>query len=105
MQTKWIKIYEDHIWTNKLHTQQFKLEFKTQHQMTASQITEYEDIRNQQMEGIQLADQQCRKLHMGQVPFSTKYKEITNKIELWKAVTTKKWYCKFSQSKLRRLEK
>jgi hypothetical protein len=47
MQPKWIKIYEDHIWTNKLHTQQFKLEFKTQHKMTASQITEYEDIRNQ----------------------------------------------------------
>ncbi len=52
-----------------------------------------------------MADAGCRKLHMGKVPFSAKYRDYTNKIELWKAVSTKKRHCKFSQSKLRRLEK
>jgi predicted transposase YbfD/YdcC len=57
------------------------------------------------MKGIEEADLKCRKLNMGNVPFSAKYKELTNKIELWKAVVTKKRHCKFSQGKLRRLEK
>lgn len=42
---------------------------------------------------------------MGQVPFSDKYKLITDRIELWRAVVTKKRHCRYSQSKLRRLEK
>jgi hypothetical protein len=57
------------------------------------------------MEGIQIADKGCRKLNMGQVPFRDKYKSITDKIELWKAIITKKQHCRYSQSKLRRLEK
>jgi hypothetical protein len=56
------------------------------------------------MEGICEADKNYRKLHMGKVPLSTKYKELTAKIELWKAVVTKKQHCTFSQSKLRQLE-
>jgi hypothetical protein len=58
--------------------------------MTIDQIAEYEDIRKKRMEGIQKADQGCRKLTMGNVPFSDKYKLLTSKIELWKAVVTKK---------------
>ncbi len=42
---------------------------------------------------------------MGNVPFSDKYKNITDRIELWKAVIMKKQHCTFSQSKLCRLEK
>jgi hypothetical protein len=73
--------------------------------MNREQQTEYEDIRRLRMQGIKAADKGCRKLTMGNVPFSDKYKDITDKIELWRAVITKKSYCKYSQSKLRRLEK
>jgi hypothetical protein len=73
--------------------------------MTDAQIQEYEDIRNLRMIGIHTADRGCRKLHMGQVPFSDKYRAITDRIELWKAVTTKKRHCRYSQSKLCQLEK
>jgi hypothetical protein len=70
-----------------------------------AQICEYEAIRSKHMEGIKEADNKCRKLNMGNVPCSAKYKVITSTIELWKAVVTKKRHCKYSQSKLRRLEK
>jgi hypothetical protein len=57
------------------------------------------------MQGIRYADKKCRKLNMGGVPFSAEYAEITNEMELWRAVVTKKQQCRFSMSKLRRLAK
>jgi hypothetical protein len=103
---KWLQIYESYIKSHNLHTHQFLLESTIHHHdLTPIQIQEYESIRSQRLIGIKLADARCRKLHMGSVPFSAKYWEHTDKIELWKAVSTKKRHCKFSQSKLRRLKK
>jgi hypothetical protein len=73
--------------------------------MNQAQIDEYESIRNKRMEGIELADLKCRKLCMGNIPFSPKYKNLTDTIELWKAVIKKKRHCAYSQGKLCRLEK
>jgi hypothetical protein len=100
-----LQIYEQFIRSHDLHTWQFNLEASLQGSLSQEQIVEYEDIRAKRMEGIELADAKCRKLPMGNVPFSAKYKKITATIELWKAVIKKKRHCKFSQSKLRRLER
>jgi predicted transposase YbfD/YdcC len=102
---KWLTIYEAFICSHHLHTRQFQLESTINGTLTDEQIEEYEYIIKMRMKGIEEANLKCRKLHMGNVPFSAKYKELTNKIELWKAVVTKKRHCKFSQGKLRRLEK
>ena len=42
---------------------------------------------------------------MGNIPFSPELKRAMLKKELWKAVLTKKQGCKYSKSKLKRLEK
>jgi hypothetical protein len=49
-----------------------------------------EIIREMKLQGIRYADKKCRKLSMGGVPFSAEYAEITNEMELWKVVITKK---------------
>jgi hypothetical protein len=105
VRNKWLQIYEQFIRDNELHLRQFRLEASIISHMNLEQQKEYEDIRRLRMQGIKAADKGCRKLTMGNVPFSDKYKDITDKIELWRAVITKKSYCKYSQSKLRRLEK
>jgi hypothetical protein len=105
VRNRWLDIYEDFLRQHDLHTRQYALEASIDGQLSEAQIIEYEYIRSKRMEGIKLADLKCRKLHMGEVPFSAKYKELTSKIELWKAVVKKKRHCKFSQSKLRRLER
>jgi hypothetical protein len=105
VRSKWLKIYEGFIHQHNLHTRQFRLEASIQHHLSDEQIQEYEDIRELRMQGIKLADSGCRKLKMGNIPSSDAYKKYTDKIELWKAVVTKKRHCRYSQSKLRRLEK
>lgn len=87
---KWLRIYENFIRLNHLHIRQFQLEASITNFMNPAQIAEYEDIRKIRLAGIKIADRGCRKLTMGNVPFSDKYKEITDKIELWRAVITKK---------------
>jgi hypothetical protein len=104
VRNKWLQVYESFIRNNGLHTRQYKLEASITGPMSQAQINEYESIRRKRLEGIELADLKCRKLCMGNVPFSPKYKHLTNTIELWKAVIKKKRHCKYSQSKLRRLE-
>jgi hypothetical protein len=105
VRNRWLKVYEDFIRSHSLHTRQFQLEATITTPMSPDQITEYEYIRQKRLEGIELADLKCRKLCMGNVPFSAKYQRLTARIELWKAVIKKKRHCKYSQSKLRRLER
>jgi hypothetical protein len=90
VRNKWLRTYENFIRDNNLHTQQYELEASLSVPMTHRQIELYEHIRRKRLQGIRLADQKCRKLNMGGVPFSAKYKALTDKIELWKAVTKKK---------------
>lgn len=71
--------------------------------LSPDQITEYESLPTKRLEGIKVAGLKCRKLSIGNILLSAKYKGLTAKIELWRAVT-KKRHCKFRQSELRRLE-
>jgi hypothetical protein len=105
VRNKWIKLYTQYIKTTKLHRRQYRLERSMSLPATPTDIQEIDSIRRLRQEGIRFADKHCRKLKMGNVPFSDEYNKITNTMELWNAVVTKKRRCKYSMSKLRRLAK
>ena len=65
---------------------------------------EYEKILNIRTAAIAYADKRCRRIFMGEIPFSAELKLAMTRLELWKAVYTKKTGAKFSMTKLRRLE-
>lgn len=102
---KWIQLYTEYIQQHNLHIKQFQIERDISSSHNDKAYSESETIRKMRLQGIRYADKHCRKLHMGGVPFSAEYAEITTKMELWKAVITKKQHCKYSMSKLRRLAK
>jgi hypothetical protein len=105
VRNKWIKLYTEHIQQHKLHHKQFQIENNLLSQNNEKVYKESKSIREIRMQGIRYADKKCRKLNMGGVPFSAEYAEITNEMELWRAVVTKKQQCRFSMSKLQRLAK
>jgi hypothetical protein len=94
-QTKYKQYIKEHQLDRKLYNLQ----------QTITTPQEFNTIMVQRKKGIQIADKQCRKLKMGGVPYSNKYKRAVSRIAVWKAVITKHKGCKFSMSKLRRLEK
>ena len=102
---KWSKLYQTYIEKNKLDVKLYKLEQEAQNPLSPQQKLLYNSILQQRQDGIRYADKRCRKLNMGNVPFSDKLKEAGIKIELWNAVITKKSGAKYSMSKLRQLEK
>ena len=95
----------------KGHAKQNKIKKKLQHIMQIkddvpdeewqAQFEKVMEIRNQ---GIRYADQHCRKLPMGEVPFSPVVKQAGASIELWKGVIKKKQRCQFSMGRIRKLE-
>jgi hypothetical protein len=102
---KWTALYTQYLQSHKLPQRQFKLERELSSPITNREILECESIRRIQDEGIKYADKRCHKLNMGSVLFSDEYNLLTNTIELWAAVITKKGRCKYSMSKLLHLSK
>jgi hypothetical protein len=96
--------YMNFIKYHKLHTKLYQLEKDMTTKLTETQQQQYESNLIMRNKGILLAEKQCWKLRMGMVPFSDELNVARMKIQLWKAVITKKRGCKYSNNKLRCLE-
>ena len=102
---RWQSLYKEYIKEHNIDERIFKLEAEAESPLTKAQAKEYENLLTLKRKGIEYADKKCRKLRMGAVPYSDSIKQAGVRIELWKAVITKKTGTKYSMTKLRRLEK
>ena len=105
---KWKRAYSKFIHKHNLHSRIFAIEYaciRQQNHLSPTQIKIYNGLLNLRMQGIKHADKKCRKLMMGQVPYSNVLQSCRLKISLWNAALTRKRGCKFSLKKMKRLEK
>jgi hypothetical protein len=102
---KFQKRYKQYIKENQLDRKLYSLQQTITTPPSKDNEQKFNKIMEQRKQGLQIADKYCRKLKMGGVPYSGKYKRSVSRIAVWKAVITKHKGCKFSMSKLRRLEK
>ena len=106
IRNKWNRLYSEFLTKHKVHRRIFKLE---EHVMAGGTMQmkeqqEYSKIMNLRNQGIQHADKHCRKLTMGNVPFSPDIIATCEKLQMWKGIRTRKTGRKFSLKKIRRLE-
>jgi hypothetical protein len=73
--------------------------------MTEKDVQEYGKIMQIRNQGIQYAEKNCRKLSMGNVPFSPTIIATCEILQLWKGVKTRQSGRRFSLKKIKRLEK
>ena len=102
---RWKKLYKEYIEEHRIRERIFALEEAANGKLSKDQEKEYESLLKLKKKGIDYADKHCRKLRMGAVPYSDVIKQAGTRIELWKAVITKKSGTKYSMTKLQRLEK
>ena len=104
--TKWISIYKNFLMTHNLPQRIFTLQTQIeQGQWNEMLQLEYESIRVLRRQGIELADSKCRKLNMGEVPWSMTLQSARDNIELWNNVVSRKRGTKVSTRFISRLEK
>jgi len=95
--SKWQQVYCSYLQKHNLPQRQYKLEASVQAStVTTTQMEEYNKIIAQRTEGMKLAERKCRRLKMGNVPFSPTLELDRKRISLWSAVKKKKLGCKSS---------
>jgi hypothetical protein len=67
----------------------FALQTKATYPLDAQLTNEYEWLDQQKIEGIIRADRKCRKLKMGEVPWSPRLQILCNQLGYWQLVTKK----------------
>ena len=103
---RWIDIYKEFLTENYLPHRIYKLQKDIEAGKWNNELCkEYEAIRQLRREGIELADFKCRKLRMGEVPWSMTLQETRDTIELWTNVISRKNGTKVSTRYISRLEK
>lgn len=65
----------------------------------------FDKILQQRQEGMAYADNKCRKLKCGRVPYSPELAQASQKIQVWKAARTIKSGATYSSRLFRRIEK
>jgi len=71
-------------------------------EITQAQATEYEAVRKTAVQCKANAEQKCRKLNMGGVDWSPKYKAARDHLEVWALLRKKKLGLKVSSRRIRR---
>ena len=104
VRNKFISDYERFLTRNNAVTQLYSIQQSITIPLNKTLAQKLEHIFKIRQEGIIEAESKCRKLRMGAVPYSEDFRMASKKIELWRAVESKKKGCKYSMSKLRRLE-
>ena len=103
---KWVNIYKEFLLEHNL----FERIFYIQNEISTNEwrpelAIEYERIRQLRLQGIKLADSKCRKLNMGEVPWSMTLQAARDTIELWSNMVSRKRGTKVSTRYISRLEK
>ena len=104
VRTKFNHDYKMFIRKHHLEERLYSLQSRLTLPITDADAREYETILNIRTSAISFADKRCRRIFMGATPFSPELKLASKRVELWKAVLTKKAGAHFSMTKLRRLE-
>jgi hypothetical protein len=104
-QKKWIKLYNKYLSEHKAIDRAFQLQTIITRPLQPYHIREYEKIRKIRMNARKYADKRCRKLHMGNVPFSEELAKARTLIELWKTIYSWKLGKKGNMKRIQRLEK
>ena len=101
---RWIELYKSFVSSNKLNQKIFDLEKSIYLPITNQHVYEYEKIRKKRDEGIKYADKRCRKLKMGNIPYSDELRISIAGKELWRAALLRINGGKYSNRKINRLE-
>ena len=101
---KFIHDYKCFIKKHRLESRLYTLQSKLTIPIKPEDAAEYETILNIRTNAISYADKRCRRIFMGNTPFSDKLKLSSKQLEFWKAAKTKKTGAKYSMRKFRRLE-
>lgn len=102
---EWTKLYTEFIQRHKLNEKLFTLEMECNGQpLNENQIVRYEKIMKLRHEGLIYAEKRCRKIRAGGVQYSEEVGIARLAIELWEATVTKLKGCKYSLSKIKRLQ-
>ena len=102
---RFIKEYEIILNKHDAERRLYAIQEKMTIPLDQESIRELETLLKIRKEGIKYTESHCRKLHMGEVPYSDKFRMASKKIEMWRAIESKKKGAKYSMSKLRRLER
>jgi hypothetical protein len=103
-QARWRSMYTEKLQEGNCFERIYRLQEDAQVPLTQAQTLEYEAISTIRESAANYADRHCRKLTMGAVPYSPQFRQAQLLIELWDGVVKIKTGCKFSSTKLRRLE-
>jgi hypothetical protein len=87
---KYNAILQEHLVKHDVLPQLQKLETEIVGTLSPAQITEYNRLDNLRIQATLFAQQRCRKLRMGEVPYSTKLCFAGKKIRAWKLLLKKK---------------
>ena len=103
----WTRHYKNFLHQNNLIYRQLRLEreLATTGYMTNAMKQKFDKILQQRKEGLAYADNKCRRVFCGKVPFSPEFEKAAATIRVWKAASTIKRGCKYSSSLFRRQEK
>ena len=104
VRNKFNQDYKQFIRKHHLEERLYSLQSRLTEPISINDAKEYESILNTRSNAIAYADKRCRKVFMGAIPFSVDLKLASKRLELWKAVLTKKLRSHYSMNKLRRLE-
>ena len=102
---KFITAYTTYLSRHKLEERLYALQTRATLPLSQNDANELDQIFALRMRGVEEAESKCRKLRMGEVPYSDELHKASKTIELWKAIETKKKGARYSMSKIRRLEK
>jgi hypothetical protein len=94
-----------HLIEHKLHQRAFALEIQALYPLAPMLQKEAEALDLLHMDGIKHADRQCRKLHMGGIPFSLEFKRMDATVGFWNALIHRKSGKQASSRFLQRLIK
>jgi hypothetical protein len=87
---KYNAILQEHLVKHDVLTQLQKLETEIVGTLSPTQITKYNRLDNLRIQATLFAQQRCRKLKMGEVPYSPKLCFTGKKIRAWKLLLKKK---------------
>ena len=106
VENKWTSVYKKFLLDNEVIQKAYSIQQAiTLGNWNDDLAQQYEDLRVLRKTGIELADRQCRKLKMGEVPWSMTIQHARDEIELWLNVVTRKKGGRVDTKRVSRMEK
>jgi hypothetical protein len=102
-----VRKFQDHykmlLLRHNIPQQLFTLQQELQYPISPQQIAQYESLRQQCLQFLKSADNQCRNLRMGNLHWSPMLQHERDVIQVWEGVVKRRKGARFSRSKIKRL--